>query len=125
MPATRPSKQFHPLCYEHHLPMEASEDSVEGSGEDTESRSYACTKPECLVHYDTSRGYFILAHVLLGKEGNSDIVPRVRCRQDGRPMYLAEVKPEKRDFRMWTCPQCGGTRTSDEGLISLGKGGSG
>jgi hypothetical protein len=35
-------------------------------------------------------------------------------------MYLADVKPEKKDFRFWRCPQCGGTRTNDEDLIGGG-----
>jgi hypothetical protein len=34
-------------------------------------------------------------------------------------MYLAEIDQEKRDFRMWRCPQCDGRRTNEEGLIGL------
>jgi hypothetical protein len=32
-------------------------------------------------------------------------------------MYLAELKPEKKDFRLWKCPRCNGTQTNEEDLI--------
>lgn len=32
-------------------------------------------------------------------------------------MYLAEVSPEKRSYRLWTCPQSGERRTNEEGLV--------
>ncbi|OLE01471.1 MAG: hypothetical protein AUG82_11180 [Ktedonobacter sp. 13_1_20CM_4_53_11] len=48
-----------------------------------------------------------------------DMVPRVRCARDGAPMYLAEINPEKRGLRLWTCPQCGARHTNEEGLVGL------
>jgi hypothetical protein len=116
MPATQPSKQFQPLCHEHHRPMEVSGRAVTTNG-DIGRYSYACVEPDCLVHYSDSCGYFIV-----GQNGNPNephMVPKVRCRQDDMPMYLAEVKREKKDFRLWRCPQCGGTRTNDEDLIGV------
>jgi hypothetical protein len=116
MPAAQPSKQFQPLCYEHHSRMEVSGSPITSSG-DIARYSYACAESDCVVHYSDSCGYFIV-----GQNGNPnelDMVPKVRCRQDDMPMYLAEVKPEKRDFRLWRCPQCGGTRTNDADLIGV------
>jgi hypothetical protein len=34
-------------------------------------------------------------------------------------MYLAEIGREKKDFRLWKCPQCHGRRTNEEGLAGL------
>jgi len=47
------------------------------------------------------------------------MLPKVRCFLDGMPMYLAEIHPEKRSFRLWTCPQYGARRTNEEGLVGL------
>lgn len=113
MPATQASKQFQPLCHEHHSRMEVGGKVVTSNGE--ERPSYACAEPDCPVHYSDSCGYFIV-----GQSGNPDeldLAPNVKCRQDGTLMYLAEIKPEKKDFRLWRCPQCGGIRTNDEDLI--------
>lgn len=118
MPATQSSEEFHPLCHEHHIRMKVNRKTGKSNGEVTERHLYACTAPDCLVHYDDSRGYFIPS--LNGSSNKPGIVPKVRCRQDGKPMYLADVKPEKKDFRFWRCPQCGGTRTNDEDLIGGG-----
>ena len=112
MPATQPSKQIHPLCHEHNARMEVSGRIVISNGDGTERDLFACTEPGCAVQYDESRGYCIF-----GQEGNLDTFPKVRCRQDGMPMYLAETNPEKRDSRLWRCPQCGGTRTNEENLV--------
>jgi hypothetical protein len=79
--------------------------------------AYACTKPDCLVHYNILRGYFILTQN--GNTNETDMVPRVRCVHDGAPMYLADINPAKRGFRLWTCPQCGARRTNEEDLVGL------
>ena len=103
MPATQPSKELRALCFEHHVKMRLNRSL------------YACTQPDCLVHYNVYRGYFILD----GNTNELDMVPRVRCLHDGTPMYLAEINPEKRGFRLWICPQCDRRRTNEEGLIGL------
>ncbi len=54
-----------------------------------------------------------------GNTNELDMVPNVRCPHDGTPMYLAEVDPDKKGFRLWICPQCDGRRTNEEGLIGL------
>lgn len=112
MPANQPSKQIHPLCHEHHVRMEVSGRIVISNGDGTERDLFACTEPGCPVHYDESRGYSIV-----GQEGDRDMVPRVTCREDGSPMYLAETNLAKRDFRLWRCPQCGGTPMNEENLV--------
>jgi hypothetical protein len=34
-------------------------------------------------------------------------------------MHLAEINQEKRDLRLWRCPQCDGRRTNEEDLMRL------
>jgi len=84
---------------------------------ETRTLAYRCTEPDCLVHYDASRGYFVLSQNANTSE--LDMVPEVKCVRDGMPMYLAETNPEKKGFRLWRCPQCNGVRTNDEGLVGL------
>ncbi len=117
MPATQPSKELRALCHEHHAEMRLNQSLLNSEGDHIQKLAYACTQPDCLVHYSIYRGYFILS-----KNGNTnelDMVPRVRCPHDGTPMYLAEIDLEKRGFRLWICPQCDGRRTNEEGLIGL------
>lgn len=99
------AKQLHALCHEHHLEMR-----MNGAADP----EYACPKPDCAVRYTPSNGYFIAA-----KQGplELDILPRRRCPSDGQAMYLAEVDPGKRGFRLWRCPQCDSSRTNEEDLI--------
>jgi hypothetical protein len=118
MPATQPSKEFHALCHEHHVEMRPNQILSKSEGQDTETRAYACPEPDCLVHYNNSRGYFMLSQD--GNTSELDMVPTVRCPHDGMPMYLAELNPEKRDFRLWRCPQCDGRCTNEEDLIGEG-----
>jgi hypothetical protein len=117
MPATQPSKELRAFCHEHHVEMRLDQRLSNSEGGGTQTLAYACTKPDCLVHYNISRGYFILSQN--GKTNELDMVPSVRCPHDGTPMYLAEIDPDKRAFRLWICPQCDGRRTNEEGLIGL------
>jgi len=117
MPATQPSKELRVFCHEHHVKMRLNQSLLNSEGGLTQTLAYACTEPDCLVHYNIYRGYFILSQ---NENTNElDMVPSVRCLHDGRPMYLAEIDREKRDFRLWKCPQCDGRRTNEEGLIGL------
>ena len=117
MPATQPSKELRALCHEHHVKMRVNRSLVNSDGDATRTLAYACTEPDCLVHYNIYRGYFILSQD--GNTNELDMVPRVRCLHDGTPMYLAEIDREKREFRLWICPQCDGRCTNEEGLIGL------
>jgi len=117
MPATQPSKELRAFCHEHHVEMRLNQSLLNSKDGTTQTLAYACTKPDCLVQYNIHRGYFILSQNPTTNE--LDMVPRVRCPRDGTPMYLAEIDQEKRDFRLWICPQCDGRRTNEEGLIGL------
>jgi len=117
MPATQPSKELRAFCHEHHVKMRLNQSLLNSEGDPTQKLAYACTEPDCLVHYNTYRGYFILSQNGIANE--PDTVPRVRCPHDGTPMYLAEIDLEKRAFRLWICPQCDKRRTNEEGLIGL------
>jgi len=117
MPATQPSKELRAFCHEHHVKMRLNQSLLHSEGDATQTRAYACTEPDCLVHYNIYRGYFILSQN--GITNEPDMVPSVRCLHDGTPMYLAEIDPEKRGFRLWICPQCDERRTNEDGLIGL------
>ena len=117
MPATQPSKELRALCHEHHVEMRLNQGILNSKGDPTQTLAYACTEPDCLVHYNAYRGYFILSQN--GITNELDVVPRVRCPHDGTPMYLAEIDLRKRAFRLWICPQCDRRRTNEEGLIGV------
>ena len=117
MPAAKPTKELRPLCYEHHREMNLNRGILNTGGDGTQTIVYGCTEPDCLVYYNVSRGYFTL-----NQNGNSrdlGMVPKVRCAIDGASMYLAEINPQKRDFRLWTCPHCGAKHTNEEDLVGL------
>jgi hypothetical protein len=117
MPATHPSKDLRPLCHEHLLEMTLNRRFSNNGGDATQAPTYGCTEPACLVHYNIYHGYF-----MPGQDENRDelaMLPKVRCFLDGVPMYLAEISPKKRSFRLWACPQCGARRTNEGGLVGL------
>jgi hypothetical protein len=72
--------------------------------ETAEAPLYACREPGCFIHYDTSQGYYVETQDAAVIE--PEITPGVRCPKDGYLMYLAEVQPERKSFRMWKCPEC-------------------
>ena len=114
MPANQAKNDLRPLCHEHRLEMRLNR-SLNNGGNATQA-AYGCTEPACLVHYNSSRGYF------MSQDGNRDemaSLPKVRCPLDGAPMFLAEISPDKRSFRLWRCPECGARRTNEEGLVGL------
>jgi len=107
-------KHVHVLCFQHHSEMVANPLSESAQGV-----LYACREPGCLVRYDSSRGYFIGGNSVETIE--REITPRVTCSVDGQPMYLAEVMPERKSFRLWKCPECKETRTNGETSDGLEK----
>jgi hypothetical protein len=116
MPTTQPSKELHALCHEHHAEMRLNQILLKSEDQEIQTQAYACPEPDCFVHYNIARGYFMLTQN--GNLSELDMVPTVRCPHDEMPMYLAEINPEKRGFRLWRCPQCDGKRTNEEGLIN-------
>jgi len=104
---TSTRKDVRVLCYEHH-----SEMLLESRKESAETFLYVCREPGCFIHYNSSQGYFIESQN--GDRSESEIKPGVHCPKDGHLMYLAEVRPEKKSFRLWKCPECDGIRTNGE-----------
>ncbi len=90
---------LHALCYEHHVELFESR-RAEGAPTD----AYACPKQGCKVQYNISSGYFVCREN--GRPPLMDFRAQLRCMNDGMPMYLAEVQPENRSFRLWRCPEC-------------------
>jgi len=111
------TKELRALCHEHHVEMRLNKGFSNGEAQATQALTYACTAPDCLVHYDISRGYFQIQNGS-GNEWNQ--MPKVNCFLDGAPMYLAQIDREKRAFRLWRCPQCGTNLTNEDGLVGLG-----
>jgi hypothetical protein len=102
----------HVLCYEHHIEMKLVQVLLKLRSEAAETLVYACPEPGCQVRYQNLRGYFVVV-----QEANTierDMVPTVRCSQDGQLMYLAEVRPEKKSFRLWKCPKCNTSWSNQE-----------
>ena len=117
MPANQPGQALRALCYEHHVEMTLQQ-SFSNGGENTgQTATYACPQPDCVVHYSISRGYFLPRQN--GHKNDLELIPTVRCLDDGTPMYLAEIDLDKREYRLWICPQCGGRRTHEQGLVSM------
>jgi hypothetical protein len=113
MATPKAGKEFQAFCHEHHMEMKLTDVVLQAEGRSTQISAYACPRPECAVHYTPSNGYFLVT-----KQGQLELdsTPRVRCPHDGQPMYLAELKSQQRNFRLWRCPKCDATRTNDAGL---------
>ena len=98
-------EELQPLCYEHLTGMMIYKHDPQGAETGpVQTIAYVCSESDCLVHYNTSSGYFIAA-----KEGNrteQGTTPSIRCPNDGSAMYLAEIRPEDRSYRLWRCPKC-------------------
>jgi hypothetical protein len=115
MPKPQPGKELHALCHVHHMKMILTDIPIKTKGPPTQTAAYACPAPDCTVQYTMANGYFIP-----GSNGHvkGDMTPRIICPRDGRLMYLAEINPAKRDFRLWRCPQCDSSRTNEESLVT-------
>src|SRR5882762_1751723 len=87
--ALQRNRVLQPLCHEHHLEMRLTQVPLQTGSEPAQTLVYACPESDCLVHYDSSRGYFVVVRDLSGID--RDMMPELVCSQDGLPMYLAEV----------------------------------
>ena len=119
MPATQPSMDLRPLCYEHHLEMKLNRSLLNGENGGTQPMMHRCTEPDCLVHYDPSLGYLLPSQSEDKDRNEREALPKVRCFKDAAPMYLSEISSANKSFRLWTCPQCGAGRTNEQGLSGL------
>jgi hypothetical protein len=104
---TSTRNDLHVLCYQHHTQM-----LLRVLDEPAESPLYACKEPGCLIRYAGPRGYFLDTEDAGTIE--MELIPRVNCSNDGYRMYLAEVLPEKRNYRLWQCPECNQACVNDE-----------
>ena len=102
----------HVLCYEHHSQMRLSRVLLKIGEKSWQITAYVCEKSACVVRYNHSRGYFITTQD--GSPMGGDTVPRFSCPQDSQLMYLTEVRPQQRNYRLWRCPDCNTSRTSEE-----------
>ena len=110
------ANSLRPLCFEHHGEMSLVE-AVSGNGSTAHQElEYACQASDCFVRYTGVHGYFIAPRNGSGFE--EQVLPRVRCPHDGAPMYLAQVRAEERDFRLWRCPICKAASTSGQILVA-------
>jgi hypothetical protein len=88
--------------------------------EPAEGMLYACREPGCLIRYNVSHGYFL--DTKDAETVELEIIPRVTCSNDAQRMYLAEVMPERRSFRLWKCPECNQSCINNEDTLGeLGK----
>jgi hypothetical protein len=117
MPVAQPQQEFQALCHEHHAKMRLGEVHLKGGGEALQIIAYACVQPDCRVHYNISRGYFLANESATAKDFDMAMLPRVRCPRDGTPMYLAETDRAKKGFRLWVCPQCDARHTNEDDLV--------
>ncbi|PYU30501.1 MAG: hypothetical protein DMG31_13620 [Acidobacteria bacterium] len=102
----------HVLCYEHHSQMRLSRVLLKIGEKSWQIAAYVCEKSACVVRYNHSRGYFITTQDGSPMEG--DTVPRISCPQDSQLMYLTEVRPQQRNYRLWRCPGCNMSRTNEQ-----------
>lgn len=116
MRSNKPSSSLQPLCYEHHTEMSLVQ-MVPGNGNTPhQGLEYACQVPNCFVRYTGAHGYFVVPRNGSGLQ--EEILPSVRCPHDGALMYLGEVRPEDRSFRLWRCPLCKAASASGQVLAA-------
>jgi hypothetical protein len=85
---------------------------LQTAGKSEQVPAYVCEETGCSVRYSSSLGYLTIATD--GSQLGGELTPKVSCPTDSRPMYLAEVRPEQRSYRLWKCPECGRTLTNQE-----------
>jgi hypothetical protein len=110
---TNTGKELHILCYQHHTEM-----LLRLLSEPAEWPAYACQESGCLVRYDRALGYSLDTED--AKTIEQETTPHVNCSNDGRLMYLAEISPKRRSFRLWKCPECNLSRINDNDEESSG-----
>ena len=114
MTATQKRYEFQPLCYMHHVEMKPNETLPTTEKRSPQGITFACPKPDCLVHYNNSKGYFMLTQNTSGNWGEPEPGPLVRCERDRSPMFLSEFLPDRWSLRLWKCPLCKIVRANGE-----------
>lgn len=116
MLANQLANSLQPLCYEHHTEMRLVHMPSGNGTEPVQEPKYACQESDCPVFFTSTAGYFVSPHETAQVE--EEILPRVRCPNDATPMYLKEIRPRERSFRLWRCPLCSATSTSNHALAT-------
>jgi hypothetical protein len=119
MPGTQKKHEVQPVCHEHHVKMKLTEIHLKGARDTPLIAAHACTEPDCQVHYNVSRGYFMPSYDANSTDLDVLALPKVRCSKDGAPMYLGATDEGKRGFRLWICPQCDARHTNEEDLVGV------
>ena len=106
MAATQMRYEFQPFCYMHQVEMKPKQTRQTTRNGPAQRTIFACPRADCLVHYDTSQGYFLLTRNADGNCGIPEPGLLVRCERDRAPMYLSEFFPDRWSLRLWKCPLC-------------------
>lgn len=113
MTATQTRYEFQPFCYKHQVEMNPKKTQPKTARGPTQQITFACPRHDCLVHYNTSQGYFLLQNAS-GNRGKPEPGLLVRCERDRSPMYLSEFFPDRWSLRLWKCPLCHTVRANAE-----------
>ena len=114
MAATQTKYEFQPFCYKHQVEMKPKKTLPITARGPTQGVTFACPKHDCLLHYNSSQGYFLLTQNAGGNGGKSEPAILVRCERDRSPMFLSEFFPDRRSLRLWKCPLCKTVRANAE-----------
>jgi len=82
MAATQTRYEFLPFCYERHVEMNHNQIASTIEGGPTQGITFACPEPDCLVHYNSVKGYFMLTRHENGNGSKPEQGPGVRCEKD-------------------------------------------
>lgn len=114
MTATQARYEFQPFCYKHQVEMKPAQTLRTTERVPAQQITFACPRPECLLHYNSSLGYFLLPQNGRGKYGKPEPGLLVRCERDRAPMFLFEFFPNRWTLRLWKCPLCKTVRANAE-----------
>ena len=114
MTATQRRYEFQPFCYKHQVEMKPNQTLRTFEKWPTQSITFACPNLDCLVHYNSAKGYFVLTHDARGNWGQLEPGPQVRCERDKALMFLSEFFPDRWSLRLWKCPLCKTVRANGE-----------
>ena len=114
MTSTQTRYEFQAFCYKHHIEMKPNQTLPATGNGRPQGITFACPKPDCMIRYNSSKGYFALTQDARGNWGKPELGPLVTCERDGAPMYLSEFFPDRWSLRLWKCPLCKTVRANGE-----------
>jgi len=114
MAATQMRHEFQPFCYKHQVEMKPNQKPRAIEKRPAQGITFVCPNRDCLVHYNSSKGYFAIAQDARGNLGQPEPGLLVRCEMDKAPMFLSEFFPDRWTLRLWKCPLCKTVRANPE-----------